>query len=164
MTLLGWQRPWVRVTLGVALLAYLWLRVTLVLYDRRVQQAEGALESLRPVVVQAVQERDAVAVVKAQQQFAAALKLATVQWEGVFQQLSTALPPSIVLHTVSVEGDRLTLQGFLRYPPPEPQAYLAQVSEALKGQGVLRDVMITVAPSDPDDPEVVRLQLQGRLR
>ena len=153
-----------RVTPGVALLAYVWLRVTLVLYDRRVQQTEGALGSLRPVVVQAVQERDAVAVVKAQQQFAAALKLATVQWEGVFQQLSTALPPSIVLHTISVEEDQLTLHGFLRYPPPEPQAYLAQVSEALKRQGLLRDVMLTVAPSDPDDPHVVRLQLQGRLR
>ena len=99
-----------------------------------------------------------------QQQFAAALKLATVQWEGVFQQLSTALPPSIVLHTISVEEDQLTLHGFLRYPPPEPQAYLAQVSEALKRQGLLRDVMLTVAPSDPDDPHVVRLQLQGRLR
>ncbi len=163
MTILGWQRPWVRVALGVALLAYVWLRVTLILYDRRVQQTEAALESLRPVVVQAVQERDSVAVVKAQQQFAAALKLRTVQWEGVFQQLSTALPPSIVLHAVSVEAGRLTLHGFLRYPPPEPQAYLARVSDELKHQGMLRDVVITVAPSDPDDPHVVRLELQGRL-
>ncbi len=164
MTILGWQRPWVRVTLGVALLAYVWLRVMLILYDRRVQQTETTLGSLRPVVVQAVQERDAVAVVKAQQQFAAALKLATVQWEGVFQQLSTALPPSIVLHTISVKADRLTLHGLLRYPPPDPQAYLAGVGDALKHQGMLRDVVITVAPSDPDDPQVVRLELQGRLR
>lgn len=164
MTMAVWQRRGILVSVGVLLLAYGWLRVQLVVYDRRVRAVEASLQHLRPAVLDAVEAQEQQATVTAHQQFAAAVKLAAIDWEGFFQQLAAALPPSIVLRTIEVDGSRLTLRGLLRYPPPEPQAYLTTVAEALKRHGVLRDVVVSVTPPAPDDPSAAGVELVGQFR
>jgi len=164
MTMTVWRRRWIQLGVGALLLAYGWLRVQLVVYDRRGRAVEAALEQLRPAVLEAVEAQEQQATLKAHQQFAAALKLATVDWEAFFQQLAAALPPSVALQGAAIEGTRMTLRGILRYPPPEPQAYLATIAEALKRQGVFQEVVVAVTPPTPDDPSVVRVELQGRFR
>ncbi|MBI4227192.1 MAG: hypothetical protein HY600_02835 [Candidatus Omnitrophica bacterium] len=160
----GWSRRGVPVAAGGLLLIYLLLRIQIVLYDRRIQRDEATLARLRPAVVEAAQARELGATVAAQQRFAETLRASAIAWGPVFQRLAALLPPTMVLHTVAIDGARMTLHGVLRVPPADPQAYLATVAAALKRHGVFRAVTIAVAPRTPDDPAVVRVDLIGELQ
>lgn len=154
---------WQPVVLILLLVAYGWLWLQIILVDRKIRQAQAQLEALRPAVVEVVETKERQATTAAHRQFAAACEAAAVDWEAVFQQLSVALPPSVMLETLTVDGPHLALHGVLRYPPAEPQEYLAQVAAALK-PGVFREVMATVTPPEPDDPSVARVELKGELQ
>lgn len=161
---IGWRRPGI-IFLGLLILCYYgWLKVQLLSYDRQVRRLQQQLDQMRPDVLEAIHSQEQRATLEAQQQFAAALAATTIPWGVVLHQLAAALPPSLVLHTVVIDGPRVTLHGILRYPPPQPQEYLANVAGALKRQGVFRDVMVTVTPPAPDEPSVARVDLVGEVR
>lgn len=160
----GWNRRWGQVACGLLLVIYVVLRVQIALYDRRILDGEVELARLRPAVLQAVQATEQDAVVSAQERFAGALEASEVPWEPVFQRLASALPPTMVVHTMLVDGPHMTLHGVLRYPPAEPQAYLAAVAAALKRQGAFQSVTVAMAPQDADDPSVLRVDVIGELR
>lgn len=165
MSILGWwSRRWIQVATVILLLIYAVLRVQIALYDRRIRGGEAELARLRPIVVEAVQATELDAVVKAQRQFAEALEASAVAWEPALQRLASALPPTMVVHTMVIDGTRMTLQGVLRSPPAEPQSYLAAVAAALKRQGVFQAVTVAVASRELDDPSVVRVDVIGELR
>ncbi|GEM_PF-6453768 len=158
------RRQWGVAACGILLLIYAVLRVQVALYDRRIRDGEAELARLRPAVLEAVQATEQDAVVNAQEQFAGALEASEVAWGPVFQRLASALPPTMVVHTMIVDGPHMTLHGVLRYPPAEPQPYLAVVGTALKRQGVFQSVTVAMAPQEADDPSVLRVDVIGELR
>lgn len=155
---------WGAVAGGILLLIYLVLRVQIALYDRRIRQGEAELARLRPAVLDAVQATEQDAALTAQERFAGALEASEVAWEPALQRLALALPPTMVVHTMLVDGTRMTLHGVLRYPPAEPQPYLAALAAALKRQGVFQQVTVAMAPQEADDPSVLRVDVIGELR
>lgn len=160
----GWTRRWLPWVGGALLVVYAALRLQIVWYDRRIARDEAALAGLRPSVVEAMQAKELAAVVSAQRRFAETVRVAGVAWEPVFRRLAATLPPTMVLHTVVVDGTRMTLHGVLRVPPPDPQAYAASVAAVLKRQGVFQTVTVAVAPRPPDERDMVRVDLIGELR
>lgn len=164
---MAWPTQWRRTgvtLLGVLLLAYYgWLRIQLIHYDRKIRADQEAIDRLRPEVLHAIQARERKAALQAQQQFAEHLRAATVEWDAVFRQVAQALPPTLVLHTVVMDGSRMTLHGLLRYPPSEPEPYMAKVAGALKERAGFREVMVAVTPPAPDEPSVARVDLTGTL-
>ena len=160
-----WRRRRVRVGVLAVVLVYGVLRAQIWIYEWQIRKTEGALEQLRPSVRNVLQIKEMTATAQAQERFGQAVKAAALDWEGLFQGLSAAIPPSLVVNTLTLEdGTRMTLRGILRQPPPEPQAYLAAVAARLKQTGVYQDIRIAVAPHDPDDPDVARVDVIGELR
>ncbi|OGX40655.1 MAG: hypothetical protein A3C53_00065 [Omnitrophica WOR_2 bacterium RIFCSPHIGHO2_02_FULL_68_15] len=159
-----WGRRWVQTAAAVLLLIYAVLRIQIAVYDRKIRAGEAELARLRPVVLEAVQATESQATVAAQERFAEQLKASVVAWEPVFQRLASAVPPTMVVHTMGIDGTHLTLQGLLRHPPADPQPYLAAVAAALKRQGVLQTATVAVGPRDADDPSVIRVDVTGELQ
>lgn len=163
LRLQGWRRQAAIAIASLALLSYACLRIQLVWYGHRIHKVQEALTQLRPAVLDVVEAKELQATVQAQQQFAAAVKAATVDWEKVLRGLACELPPSVVVHTAVINGSRVALHGVLRYPPPAPEEYLAQIATQLKVRGVFQEVTVAFTPPDPDDPTLARVDFTGRL-
>lgn len=157
-----WRR-WLWGVVGIALVWYGGIRWQTVEYDHRIRQIQEALERLRPDVLQVLEAKELQATLRAQQQFAETVKARVVDWDVVFRQIADALPASVVLSAMAIDGPSLTLQGVLRHVPPEPQAYLAGVASTLKQRGVAQDLVVTVTPPGTEDPTTAQVELRGRL-
>lgn len=162
--LTGWSRRWLPAIGGALLVIYAILRFQIFMYDRRIQREEAELEGLRPVVTDAIRAKELAAAVSAQQRFVDVMRASKIAWEPVFQRLASTLPATMVLHTMALDGTRMTLHGVLREPSPDPESFLASVAASLKRQGVFQAVTVAVAPRNPDEPSVVRVDLMGELR
>lgn len=159
-----WRRRWASVAGIVTLLVYGGIRIQIARHDQLILQTQVMLERLRPAIVRVVEAREQQAVTQAQRRWAAAMAADGVEWAAVWRGLSAALPPSVVVQTLLMDGPRMTVLGLLRYPPSAPEPYVAAMTEALKQAGAFREVVATVSPPDPDDPTVVRIQLTGTVR
>lgn len=158
------RRRWIWGLVLIALAGYGAIRWQIVQYDRRIREVQQTLDDLHPKVLEILKTKELQATLQAHRQFADAGKATVMDWVAVFQQLAAAMPPSLVLHTMNIEGSQVTLQGILRHVPPEPQAYLAGVAATLKTRGVLQDIVVTVTPPEADAPTVAQVELKGRLR
>ena len=156
-------RGWVPIALAVMVLLWVGLHLQVALYDRKIRSGQAELNRLRPTVLDVVQAQELDATLKAQQRFAAVWRAWAPAWESVFRQLAATIPPSVVVHTAVVDGSRMTLHGVLRHPLAEPEPYLAALATALKQAGVFHDVTVRMAPSSPDDPHILRIDLAGEL-
>ncbi|MBI4313428.1 MAG: hypothetical protein HY594_01285 [Candidatus Omnitrophica bacterium] len=158
-----WNKRWVHLLATAVLAVYLGLRALIFWNGVQIRRVQGQLDEMRPQVVQSVQAKERQSLLKAHQQFIDVLRASTVDWQDKMQKIAERLPPSLMLTGMTLQESRVILQGILRHPPPEPQAHLAGIANALKREGVFEEVIVAVKPIEPDDPSIVRVELTGEF-